>query len=534
VKTMRARGPGVIATTVWLLLTGPASAVVLEMPQPPYWQRIPEYAQRMPPESPASAAFRAGVQALLGNDLKLAETEFQRAAQLDARIPEPLLGLADVALRQGRAPDALRLLKQAESLAPKDPAVYLGLGRYYRSQGDRSNAEQSLLRGLQTGASAAPVHLELGDLYLEGGRPSDAVDQFELARKANPGSAQAAYGLGVALAGTGRATEAAAALEAASDLAPNDPAPRQGLARLYAEQKQYDAALKSIDAAVALAPKSSQLHLDRGDILAMKGDLRGAEQAYRSAIERDASNAAALNNVAWLLAARKADLDEALSFARRAVELQPKNAGFADTLGAVYLARGQGTDAARVLTGAIALAPNLPDPHYHLALAQMDAGDVAEARASFQKALQLGLAEPQARAVAVRPLTDLRPRAARVMCVPLVPGCLAARYALRLATGAGHVGATDRHRRGCTHRAIRPARHEAGAAQPARRMGLGRRGHGAGRFRLRLAASGHALPADHRPAGAPADRRRSRVAVWLAARPLPQPSPPGMNARERP
>lgn len=396
-KTTYLRRP-CLATVASCLLLAAASAhaVIVDTPQPSYEQRVPEYARLVPKESPASAAFRAGVQALLANDLEQAEAEFKRARQLDGRIPEPLLGLADVALRQGRAQDALRLLKQAESVAPQSPAVYLGLGRYYRSQGDRASAEQSLQRALQTGAPAVPVHIELGDLYLEGGRAADAVTQFEQASKANPGSAQARYGLGVALAGAGRPAEAATALEAAARLAPDDPAPHQALARLDAGQKRYEPALQSIDAAIALAPQSSQLQMDRGDILAMKGDLRGAEQAYRAAIERDASNATALNNVAWLLAERKSSLDEALSFARRAVELQPKNARFADTLGTVYRARGQPAEATKALEGAIALAPKLPEPHYHLGLVQAEAGRKAEARASLQTALQLGLAEPQA------------------------------------------------------------------------------------------------------------------------------------------
>ncbi len=393
---MHVRRLGVAAMTGWLLLAGSAGSVTVETPQPSYEQRVPEYARRVPRESPASAAFRAGVQALVANDLKKAEAEFQRAAKLDARIPEPLLGLADVALRLGRAKDALRFLQQAQSVAPTSPAVHLGLGRYYRSQGDRAAAEKSLQRALQTDAPTAPVHIELGDLYLEGGRAAEAVVQFQQALKANPNSAHAQYGLGVALAGAGKPREAAAALEAAARLAPRDPAPLQALARLSSEQKRYDAALQSIDSAIALAPQSSQLQLDRGDILAMKGDLRGAEQAYRAAIERDASNATALNNVAWLLADRKANLDEALSFARRAAELQPKNAGFADTLGWVYRARGQVAEATRAFETAISLAPKLPDPHYHLGLVHMDAGRKTEALASLQQAVKLGLAEPQA------------------------------------------------------------------------------------------------------------------------------------------
>jgi tetratricopeptide (TPR) repeat protein len=138
------------------------------------------------------------------------------------------------------------------------------------------------------------------------------------------------------------------------------------------------------------------LYVDRGDILAGKGDLIGAEAAYKQAIRLDPKNVAALNNAAWLLADRGAGLDEALDFARRATTLQPENALLSDTLGWVYRARKDFSNAIKAFERAIKLAPKLPEPHYHLGLALTDAGKAADARAEFERALKLGLGEPQA------------------------------------------------------------------------------------------------------------------------------------------
>ncbi len=394
-----------------------------------------------PADSPAAAAFRRGVQALLRNDLATAQREFAGAERLDSRVAEPLLGLADVASRQGRTKEAEAYLKRAQALAPSNPAVYLGLGRFYRGQRDPVRAEAALKRAVQIGTAVAPAHIELGDLYLEQRRSSESVQQFQRAVQIRPDSAFAHYGLGVALSLGGKPQEAAAALEKAAALAPKDIAPLQALARLHTEQRSFDKALATIDAAIKLAPKLPQLQLDRADILAARGDTNAAleqgrrvarefpdvaevhfrlanllvqsgdtaaaEAAYRETVKRDQGNAMALNNLAWLLAERKANLDEALSFAKQALSLQPRNAVFLDTLGWVHRARGEAGDAIRAFEQASDADPRFADSPFHLGLVQMESGRNQEAAAALERALKLGLTEPRA-ADARKRLASLR------------------------------------------------------------------------------------------------------------------------------
>ena len=53
-------------------------------------------------------------------------------------------------------------------------------------------------------------------------------------------------------------------------------------------------------------------------------------------IERNKSDAQAFNNYAYSLVERNKELDKALEYAKKAIELEPKNPSYLDTIGWVY------------------------------------------------------------------------------------------------------------------------------------------------------------------------------------------------------
>lgn len=112
-----------------------------------------------------------------------------------------------------------------------------------------------------------------------------------------------------------------------------------------------------------------------------------AEKAYLEAIQLDPKQAMAYNNLAWLAAERKADLDHALAWATKAVALLPRDATCEDTLGWVYRARGEHDKAAVALRKASALEPQNPEVLYHLGVVDAEEGQTREARESLTKAL---------------------------------------------------------------------------------------------------------------------------------------------------
>ena len=94
-----------------------------------------------------------------------------------------------------------------------------------------------------------------------------------------------------------------------------------------------DTAITFCQQATQVAPHDVSGYVDLGMLTYQKGDAGRAEQAYRAVLERDSEHAEALNNLAWVLAEKPAGCEEALSYAQRAVALQPDNANFRNTLG---------------------------------------------------------------------------------------------------------------------------------------------------------------------------------------------------------
>ncbi len=117
------------------------------------------------------------------------------------------------------------------------------------------------------------------------------------------------------------------------------------------------------------------------------GDLAGALALYRK-VWQDAKDPQAANNAAYIVSQLHPDdparLDEALTWARAAVEADPDNATYLDTRGWLALLRGQ-TDQARTDTlKAVSIRPRSVEIHYHAGAVLARTGQEEMARWHFQ------------------------------------------------------------------------------------------------------------------------------------------------------
>lgn len=120
-----------------------------------------------------------------------------------------------------------------------------------------------------------------------------------------------------------------------------------------------------------------------------RGNVAGAETAYRKALEITPETPIAANNLAWIIAENGGNLDEALQLATMAVTKSPESAGFYDTLGWVYLKKGLNSPAVEQMKKAVAMDEAAakangvqPNPAYRarLGMATGRSGDKDSAR----------------------------------------------------------------------------------------------------------------------------------------------------------
>lgn len=145
-----------------------------------------------------------------------------------------------------------------------------------------------------------------------------------------------------------------------------------------------------IDSALATTPDSLPLKLHLGELLALQGDYSAAEPVYREVLNVDPKNLFALNNLAWILAARSETAPEALGLVERAIALGGVNGELLDTRARVLIAAGQYDRAVADLTEVVR-GGGTPLQHFHLALALTRLGRTAEAVTTYRQGRERGL-----------------------------------------------------------------------------------------------------------------------------------------------
>ena len=126
-----------------------------------------------------------------------------------------------------------------------------------------------------------------------------------------------------------------------------------------------------------------------GMILQGQNRIPDAKKHYERALEASPDAAVAANNLAWILADERQDLERALALANQASTLRPNDPDVADTVGWVYMQKQFPTLAVPEFEKAVSTAPNNPEFLYHLGKAYAATGETAKARANLQKALAI-------------------------------------------------------------------------------------------------------------------------------------------------
>jgi tetratricopeptide (TPR) repeat protein len=394
-------------------------------------------------ESPFVKLLTDGSAAAERKDYAAAAKAFEQAAKLDPKSPLPLLALAELAQIRGQPKLVEEHIKRALDIAPGSAEVQRAWGRWLYGTGKLEEAEAALKQAVKLRPDFAGAYLDLGDLYLQGlKRPAEAAQAYRKAVELAPAHPGARFGLARALAAQGKTAEAIAALEEAARLAPENPAPLLALGRLQLAQGSPASALAAFDRAAALQPGLAAAQAGRGDALMANKDYPGAELAYRAALKSAPKDAelhfqlgaallamqkypqaeaefklavqgnprlsSAYNNLAWIEVATKpkGDLNAALTWAKKATELQPDAGQFWHTLGMVQLARNDNEAAVAALAKPASATPPRAQSIYLYGVALARVGRKGDATLALKRALEVNPSLPEA-AEARRLLAEL-------------------------------------------------------------------------------------------------------------------------------
>jgi predicted O-linked N-acetylglucosamine transferase (SPINDLY family) len=241
------------------------------------WDQAQEFLQRGVKLVPDDASFRSNLAlALIRSGRAVdAERECREALRLNPGLADGHNTLAQALVALGRQEEAVAAYRHAIANDPASAVFRFNLGALLQSAGQLHEAQQYFGEALALSPRFAPALGNLGVIHLQSGRTEQATECLLNAHDADPRNVEILNNLGIAMLRSGKYAEAVMWL------------------RRSIETGDYGPAYANL--AVALEKS---------------GDVGGAIDAYRSALERRPDDRAVFRNLLTVLA-NSGDLDGA-------------------------------------------------------------------------------------------------------------------------------------------------------------------------------------------------------------------------------
>jgi tetratricopeptide (TPR) repeat protein len=265
------------------------------------------------------------------------------------------------------------------------------LGLLYRNGGRYNEAVEAFRQISQVDPSeAARTSIEIVDTWRAAKDLNKAQEEAAAALKKFPKDRMVKLTHASLLADMGKADEAVAELRTLLD-GQRDRETHLAIAQIYQKGKQFAEAAKALDSAEHLSESKQDkqtVMFMRGAMLEQMKEFEAAEAEFRKVLDVDPENAGALNYLGYMLADRDVRLDEAQKLISKAVELEPQNGAYLDSLGWVYFRQNRLEEAAENLQRALQKMGKDPTVHDHLGDVYFKQGKIREAIAQWQTSLK--------------------------------------------------------------------------------------------------------------------------------------------------
>ncbi|HVP43995.1 MAG TPA: tetratricopeptide repeat protein [Terriglobales bacterium] len=383
-------------------------------------------------------AMRGLAQNLLNDGQSDAALEqYKQIADADPQDAQALLRMAEILRRKGKYDKALENLNKAETLVQDSLEVPYNRALVYEAQGkfeDAAKIVEGLLRKDEKAdgsyspgeANNRAVFLDrLGVMYKEQGKTQTAVETFRKILLLGQDNAVRAYqqiidtyrdakmwpqatevareavekfpedrGLKLVLASQeadmGNADRAVSQVKSLLKGAPEDREVYIALAQIQSRLKRYQDAEQSIAQAEKLSAKNEEKDYAifvAGSIYERQKKYEQAEEAFKKVLADDPNNAVTLNYLGYMLVDRGVRIEEGLNLVRKAVEIDPQNGAYLDSLGWGYFKLGNYELAEENLRKAVERISNDATIHDHLGDLYQKTGRLKLAAAHWERAL---------------------------------------------------------------------------------------------------------------------------------------------------
>jgi len=335
---------------------------------------------------------------------ELALTNLKRAESMVQDSIEVPYNIASIYHAQGRYDEAIQIMKDLLKKTERSDGEYSGsaksnravflerLGTIYRDAGNYPAANETFRQMIALGGNdnIERAYQQIIDTWREAKEWQKATDVAKEAVQKLPESRDLRMVLDAQLADMGEPDKGLADVRS---LLKSDAEDRQvyiTLAQMNLRLRRFPDAEVALDKAEQLSSKEEEkeyVWFLRGSTYERDKRYADAETQFKKVLAGDPEYASALNYLGYMLADQNMQLEEALGYIQRAVDLDPANGAYLDSLGWAYFRLGKYDLAEENLLKASQKINTDPTVHDHLGDLYQKTGRLKLAAANWERAL---------------------------------------------------------------------------------------------------------------------------------------------------
>jgi len=349
---------------------------------------IYERAVREHPQSERAFVALAALCVEQGDTLAAIQT-LQSALKKKSSFYRARSQLRDIYALQQRWDDAIELYEPLKDNDTTFVGARIEIAHLLVSKGDTSQAIHNLEKLMQSHPDDWRVPLTLGRFYFLQGNDAKSAEKFQTALQLKDDLPELWVLQGLAYLRLDSLDLAMDNYQRALEKFPDNPEINYYLGNLYSRRLKYARALPYYNKALENDPHNHQVALSLASAYDELKQYDRSEILYQKLLQANPNNPIVLNNYAYHLCVQGRDLDRALELSRRAVEAEPENGPYLDTLGWIYFQMGDYTQAKKYIERALERVPDAAEVIEHLGDVYEKFGDQVMAEQYWRKAYEL-------------------------------------------------------------------------------------------------------------------------------------------------
>ena len=290
----------------------------------------------------------------------------------------------------GRVDEAIGALEEAVKLNPRYPEACMGLGILHEEKNELAVAVKYFDKALEIDPSNVNVYHLLGAALARDKRYGEAVTTYDTLAKIDAKDPFVYIEWSNIFFSRKMTDEAIAVLEKGVAAGIKDAAlyVALGYARSLKNETGADV-LALYNMALEIKPDSPVAHFYLGTYYDRIKDKDAAARQMREAIRLDPDYHDAYNYLSYMFSEEGVRLDEAVALAKKALEYEPENGAYLDSLGWAYFKKEMLSEALIEIERAVKAMPDDPTIADHLGDIYSAKGLSDKARAAWQRSLEL-------------------------------------------------------------------------------------------------------------------------------------------------